>query len=62
MSDPVQVRCFKHYCQQCHTLYFVKIAEKAEYPRCCSNKATAYLGIVDAVPSRDETLKKRLQK
>ena len=51
------VRCFKHYCRICHAMNFVRYGngKQSEYPRCCG-KPMAYLGIVDAIPGRDETL------
>lgn len=54
-----ECQCFKHYCRSCHAMHYIRRAESgAAYPRCC-NKAMAYLGIVDAIPGRDESLMKK---
>ncbi len=53
-------RCYKHYCRVCHAMEFVPHVSGGKndtYPR-CHGKPMAYLGIVDAIPGRDETLNK----
>lgn len=57
-SSATETRCYKHYCRLCHTMEFVPVAAgaMAPHPFCCG-KITAYLGVVDAVPGKDTTLK-----
>lgn len=54
-----ETRCYKHYCRMCHTMEFVPVSLPAcddRIPRCCG-EGMPYLGIVDAIPKRDESLK-----
>lgn len=57
MRTTNEKRCFKHYCRICHAMEFVENKPDAPTPRCCG-KNMAYLGIVDATPGRDESIKK----
>jgi hypothetical protein len=56
-NAPVTTRCFEHYCPSCGARHLVAASAgpEAEYPRCC-NRLMRYLGHVDGVPGRDESL------
>ncbi len=59
MSTEKPVECFKHYCPKCGAEHHIKRSKgpECEYPKCCG-RHMRYLGVVTAIPGRDETNKK----